>query len=275
MPYFTYCTVQLCIFILPSYIQLDNGEVIREPNQLCNVFNDYFVNIAKDIGINDPIKSDDTIESIISQYMHHSSIETIKENYNGISGFNFKCVTSDYILCLLNKLNARKATGFDNIPPKLLRLGSDIPLTVLINSSITTSSFPVMLKRAEVTPIYKKNDVMDKQNYRPVSVLPTISKIFENVLISQLNKHFDSIFSPHMSGFRKNFSCEHVLTNFIESAKRALDDQTYVGSVMTDLSRAFDCLPPKLLLSKCPCLWSGRGVLQITEQLFCEQDTTC
>ena len=61
---------------------------------------------------------------------------------------------------------------------------------------------------------------MDKQIYRPVSVLPTISKIFENVLISQLYKHLDSIFSPHMmSGFRKNFSCEHVLTNFIESAK--------------------------------------------------------
>ena len=53
-----------------------------------------------------------------------------------------------------------------------------------------------------------------------------------------------------MSGFRKNFACEHELTNFIESAKRAVDDQTYVGSVMTDLSRAFDCLPPKLLLSK-------------------------
>ena len=81
-----------------------------------------------------------------------------------MSGFNFKCVTSDYILRLLNKLNARKATGFDNIPPKLLRLGSDIictPLTVLCNSSITTSSFPDMLKRAEVTPIYKNNDLMD------------------------------------------------------------------------------------------------------------------
>ena len=63
--------------------------------------------------------------------MHHSSIEKIKENYNGMSGFNFKCVTSDYILCLLNKLNARKATGFDNIPPKLLRLGSDIICTHL------------------------------------------------------------------------------------------------------------------------------------------------
>ena len=69
---------------------MENGEVIREPNKLCNVFNDYFVNIAKDIGINDPIKYDDTIESIISQYMHHSSIEKIKENYNGMSGFNFK-----------------------------------------------------------------------------------------------------------------------------------------------------------------------------------------
>ena len=53
-----------------------------------------------------------------------------------------------------------------------------------------------------------------------------------------------------MSGFRKNFSCKHVLTIFIESVTCALDDQTYVGNVMTDLSRAFDCLPHKLLLSK-------------------------
>ena len=51
--------------------------------------------------------------------MHHSSIEKIKEDYNGMSGFNFKCVTSDYIVCILNKLNARKATGFDNIPPNI------------------------------------------------------------------------------------------------------------------------------------------------------------
>ena len=68
-----------------------------------------------------------------------------------------------------------------------------------------------MLKQAEVTPIYKKNDVMDKRNYRPVSIIPTVSKIFEKVMLEQLNVHFDPILSPYiMSGFRKGYSCENV-----------------------------------------------------------------
>ena len=71
-----------------------------------------------------------------------------------------------------------------------------------------------------------------------------------------------------MSGFRMNFSCEHVLTNFIESAKRALDDQTYVGSVMTDLSRAFDCLPPKLLLSKFHAYGVAEGSCRLLSSYF-------
>ena len=85
------------------------------------------------------------------------------------------------------------------------------------------------------------------------------------------HKHFDSIFSPHMSGFRKNFSCEHVSTNFIESAKRALDDQTYVGSVMTYLSRAFDCLSSKfmkLLLSKLHVYGVAEGSCRLLSSYF-------
>ena len=135
-----------------NIMSMENCAVIREQNILCNVFNDYFVNIAKDININDPNTSDDTVELIISQYIHHSSIEIIKQNYKyEMSEFNFKSVAFDYILCLLNKLNAWKATGFDNISQKLPQPGSDIicillTVTDLINPSITTSSFPDMLK---------------------------------------------------------------------------------------------------------------------------------
>ena len=119
-----------------------------------------------------------------------------------------------------------------------------------MNNSITTATFPDMLKMAEVIPIHKKNDVMDKHNYRPVSVLPTISKIFEKVMTDQLNTYFEPLSSPYMLGFRKNHSCEHVLLHFIESAKLKLDKQEYTGAVLTDLSKALDCLPPKLLISK-------------------------
>ena len=91
---------------------------------------------------------------------------------------------------------------------------------------------------------------MDKCNYRPISILPTISKILENVLVTQLNDYVEPILSPRMFGFMKKYLCEDVLIDFIESAKSALDDQKHVGTVMTDLSRAFDCLPPKLMITK-------------------------
>ena len=71
-----------------------------------------------------------------------------------------------------------------------------------------------------------------------------------------------------MSGFRKIFVCANLLTHFIESAKRALDDQTYVGSVMTDILRALSTAPVTIV--QMTCIWSARGVLQVTEQLFCE-----
>ena len=248
---------------------LENDIIVKEPNKLCELFNEYFVNIAKNIGTNDPILHGDTVSSITTQYGNHSSIELIKDHTMGAVGeFNFQYVSSDVIMSLLNKLNIRKATGCDNIPPKLLRIGSHIlciPLTYLVNNCIQSSCFPDMLKQAEVTPIYKKNDVMDKCNYRPISILPTISKILENVLVTQLNDYFEPIFSPRMSGFRKKHSCEDVLIDFIESAKSALDEQKHVGAVMTDLSRAFDCLPPKLLITK----FHAFGVTERSCELLC------
>ena len=85
-----------------------------------------------------------------------------------------------------------------------------------------TSCFPDMLKQAEVTPIYKKNYVMDKRNYRPVSILPTVSKISEKVMLEQLNVHFDPIRSPYTSGFRKGYSCENVLLHLAQKVSPPL-----------------------------------------------------
>ena len=207
---------------------LENYEILREPQELCNVFNEYFVNIAKDIGVNDRITLDDSVTSIITEHDTHPSIDLIRRNHANDSNFQFSDVSSNDIRTILKKLNIRKATGCDNIPPKLLRIGAEIlcsPITYLVNMAFRTSCFPDMLKQAEVTPIYKKNDVMDKRNYRPVSILPTVSKIFEKVMLEQLNVHFDPILSPYMSGFRKGYSCENVLLHFVESAKSALDDK--------------------------------------------------
>ena len=103
---------------------------------------------------------------------------------------------------------------------------------------------------AEVSSLYKKNDNLHKRNYRPVSVLPSVSKIYERVMAVQLCDFFDHIFSALLSAFRKRYSCQSTLLNMIEHFKKSLDRGEYVACLSMDLSKAFDCLPHCLTICK-------------------------
>ena len=116
--------------------------------------------------------------------------------------------------------------------------------------SIRDLSFPQQLKQAEVSPVYKKSDNLERGNYRPVSVLSCTSKVLEKVYYDQIYEHFITILSEYLSAFRKNYGCHHVLIKLIEDWKRALDKGEHVGAILMDLSKAFDCLSHRLLLSK-------------------------
>ena len=78
-------------------------------------------------------------------------------------------------------------------------------VTTLLNMSMEKSTFPDALKKAQVVPIHKKNSILEKGNYRPVSVLPTILKLFEDAINSQLTEHFNSIFNPFLAAFRSGY----------------------------------------------------------------------
>lgn len=106
------------------------------------------------------------------------------------------------------------------------------------------------LKNDRVTPIYKKKDPLDCQNYRPVSKLPTVSKIFERSLEEQLSNYFQNLFYPYLSAFRKGYSCQSVLLSICEKWGSALDRGDHVTAILMDLSNAFDCLPPSLIRDK-------------------------
>ena len=95
-----------------------------------------------------------------------------------------------------------------------------------INDSIKSSQFPEVLKQASVYPVFKKGAKTDKENYRPVSVLSNVSKIFEKCLHKQINSFFDPIFSKYQNGFRKGFNAQHCLVVMIEKWKQCLDNMT-------------------------------------------------
>ena len=86
----------------------------------------------------------------------------------------------------------------------------------MLSTVLTSGMFPDILKQAEICPIFKKGDAMNVCNYRPVSILPIVSKIFEKEMVRQLENYFEDILSPYISGFRKTHSCETVLIRMVE-----------------------------------------------------------
>ena len=123
-------------------------------------------------------------------------------------------------------------------------------MQLLFNNAISNSEFPENLKLADVTPVFKKKDPLDKTNYRPVSVLPSVSKIFERLMQKQINEHIKNKLSPYLCGYRKGFSTQYALLSLIERWKKILDEKGFGGAVLMDLSKAFDTLNHELLIAK-------------------------
>ena len=105
------------------------------------------------------------------------------------------------------------------------------------------------MKCGELSPVYKKKDNSIVDNYRPVSILTTISKLYESVMNDQLVDYFCDIFDVLLCAFRKGYSCQSLLLKCIDDWKKAIDNNEIVGALFMDLT-AFDCLPHSLLISK-------------------------
>ena len=110
--------------------------------------------------------------------------------------------------------------------------------------------FPITLKSANITPVHKKDDPTDKTNCRPISVLSLLSKVFERVIYNQLGKYMDTFLNKHLCGFRKADSTQHALFKLLQQWQNELDNSGLVGTILMDLSKAYDCLPHDLITAK-------------------------
>ena len=99
-------------------------------------------------------------------------------------------------------------------------------------------------------PVFKKDDKTDKENYRPISILPTLSKLCERLIYKQMYPYFDKLFSKFQCGFRKGFDAQHSLINMTEKWQRSVDGGGQAPALLTDLSKAFDCIGHELLIAK-------------------------
>ena len=123
-------------------------------------------------------------------------------------------------------------------------------MTKYFSDTVNTSEFPSAMKLADVIPVFKKNERPIKKNHRPVSILPIFSKIFEKILYDQISAYFANILSKNQCGFRKGCSSQHSLVAMIEKWKKSLDSKGSLGALLTDISKAFDCIPHELMIAK-------------------------
>ena len=220
---------------------LINDEEITDQVSIVNKFNDFFA----DIGPSLASKIDTTGKKHFQVYL----------SKNIPHRFNFTTVTADGLTKILSKFEPKTSCGYDNVSMKLLKHIFQYiadPLTIIINQSLTTGIFPSKLKIAKVIPIYKKGDENITDNYRPISLLPSISKIFEKVVYMQVYDYFNEykLFYESQYGFRKAHSTEQACIELVDKVLQSLDKGEIPVAIFIDLSKAFDTLDHGILLSK-------------------------
>ena len=156
---------------------------------------------------------------------------------------------------ILVSLKPKQSCGHDGISTSFLKSIKDNicePLSILINKSMETGYVPNIFKTAKVIPIYKAKDAQELTNYRPVSLLPSISKILEKVIHKRLYTFLNSynIFYASQYGFRPNHSTINAITEFTSYVMSSLDKQEHSLSAFLDLSKAFDTIDHTILLNK-------------------------
>ena len=239
---------------------IENDEIINNDQETARIFNTFFSNIVSNLNIPEYSNCDrtsdnmnDPVAKAIVKYRNHPSILAIEEVCRGQSGFSFSCVNREEISKEILNLDVSKACQDSDIPSKIIKENADIFTDFLFssfNNSINNSEFPSVLKLANVIPVFKKGDKNSKENYRPVSILSNISKIFERCIFRQISNFMDTFLSKYQCGFRKGYSTQYCLLAMLEKWKSAVDKQKYFGALLTDLSKAFDCISHELLLAK-------------------------
>ena len=216
------------------------GNVTSEPSKILNVFNNFFVDIADEITKTIPKTPKSPLE-----YLSNRTCDSLF----------LTPVTSMEVNDLINILNPSKSVVPNSIPIKLLKiLGSSVSplLALLVNQSFQCRVFPDKLKKANVIILFKKGNPEVPSNYRPVSLLPIFSKIFEKLMYRRLFRFLEvhNVLYSLQFGFQENHSIDHALVSLTEAIRNTLDNKRFGCGIFIDLQKAFDTVNHEILLSK-------------------------
>ena len=223
----------------PSFFDI-NGSIISNRRIICSEFNNYFTNIAKNLNK--------------TKYSNHTppDFNTFLNKNPLSSSIYLSPITGEEIEAIIKKLDDYKSNDFS---PKLLKqllIPFSLSLSYLFNSCILTGVFPDELKMAKVMPLFKTGNRSDMSNYRPISILPTLSKIFEKLIYKRFYKFFEGndIIYNCQFGFRQNHSTVHAVQTAINSVINSFNSSYHTMGIFIDFSKAFDTIQHTILLKK-------------------------
>jgi len=224
----------------PKHFEI-HGQSVSNEKLIANEFNKYFINVGPSLAENTTCPSNICFKDYL----------TAPEK----NRFEFKTVTVESVIDIINTLKPKTSCNLDRISSKLLKyIKNEIAptLTDVINQSITQGIFPDLLKKAKIIPLYKNNEDYLFCNYRPISILSSVSKVFEKIMFNQMFEYFSqlNIFYNGQYGFRKFHSTELATLELVDRITYAMDQNLLPINIYLDLSKAFDTLDHQILLHK-------------------------
>ena len=224
----------------PTTIEVGN-KMITNTAIICDHFNGYFSNIAEDILKTDKKPVLKTFDKFLNNPLSNS--------------FVFEPCDPGEVRLLINELNPSKASGPNGIPTNILQMISNIictPLSKIFNISVPSGTHPEKLKHAKVVPIFKKGSRLLISNYRPISLLSNLNKIFEKLMYKRIYAFLEkyNILYDLQFGFRAKHSTTHALISITEKFRSALDSGKVTCGIFIDLQKAFDTVNQEILLKK-------------------------
>ena len=218
-----------------------NNRKISDAKQIADHFNIFFASVGTNLSKNITQPEGLKISKYLTQRIACS--------------FNFDCISVSAVKKIIQDLASKNSCGVDNISTNFLKKISHViasGLTQIVNQSLCTGIFPTKMKTAKIVPLYKKGEAYSLDNYRPISLLSSLSKVFEKVVFNQLYNYFtcNKLFYSSQYGFRQLHSTELASLELVDRITKYIDEGKLPLSVFLDLSKAFDTIDHRILLQK-------------------------
>lgn len=214
-----------------------NGKTVTNPQEIANAFNYQFLNTNENTAMTG-------CNSVIANGINSND-----------STIYLKPTDTYEIIRIIKMLRKSRSCGYDGLPTNIIKENAvtlATPLSHIINLSMSEGLFPSKLKISVIKPAFKKGDKGNSDNYRPIALIPIISKIFENVIYTRLTNFFAkcNILSNRQFGFRKHLSTTLAILELLEEIAICRDKRTPITAIFMDMTKAFDFVQHNLLLDK-------------------------